>query len=140
MSRDSYLKRKYNITEKDYDQMLAEQRGVCKICGQPPKPGGPRLHVDHNHAIPKMKLTVKKVGKAWVAKTNYDPDWPNIYVDETAATRSAAVAAIRARLLRMSVRGLLTWQCNALLGKARDNPVIFQAAADYLNEFNGRYQ
>jgi len=32
-----------------YDAVLAQQGGGCAICGQPPKPGGHRLAVDHDH-------------------------------------------------------------------------------------------
>ena len=32
-----------------YDAQLATQGGGCAICGKPPKPGGRRLAVDHNH-------------------------------------------------------------------------------------------
>ena len=42
-----YYERKYGITQDDYDHMLAEQGGVCAICGRPPKTR--RLSVDHNH-------------------------------------------------------------------------------------------
>lgn len=44
---------KYGLTVDDYDRMLAEQGGVCKLCGQPPNPEGIRasskLHADHDH-------------------------------------------------------------------------------------------
>ena len=47
------LRYKYGLTVADYEQMLAEQRGVCILCGKPPKPDGvraaSRLHVDHDH-------------------------------------------------------------------------------------------
>lgn len=50
MRRDSYLKRKYGITEAEYIEMLDDQDGVCFLCkgnfggrfGVP--------HVDHCHA------------------------------------------------------------------------------------------
>jgi len=44
-----YLKSAYNITLEDYDAMLAEQNGVCFLCGtdNPGKYG--RFSVDHNH-------------------------------------------------------------------------------------------
>jgi hypothetical protein len=46
--RTSYLKRKYGITPERYDELLAEQGGVCAICGREPRPDI-SLHVDHDH-------------------------------------------------------------------------------------------
>ena len=52
-SRDNYLRRKYNITEAEYDALLAAQGGVCAICGK--RPGRVRLGVDHDHATGKVR-------------------------------------------------------------------------------------
>jgi hypothetical protein len=46
-ARDSYLRRRYGITEAEYEAILKKQKGVCWICGKPPKKR--RLHVDHLH-------------------------------------------------------------------------------------------
>lgn len=46
--RDAYLRRTYGISQKTYKAMLAEQAGVCFVCGGKPKPGR-NLHVDHDH-------------------------------------------------------------------------------------------
>ncbi len=62
--RDSYLMRKYGITEADYEAMLRKSSGGCWICGYKPRPGGRRLCVDHYHR--KRKLpdgTTEKFGK-----------------------------------------------------------------------------
>jgi Recombination endonuclease VII len=53
------LKRRYNITLEDYEQMLTVQGGVCAICGRTPDPNGPTidrfLHVDHNHETEELR-------------------------------------------------------------------------------------
>jgi hypothetical protein len=44
--------RRYRMTVADYDRMLEEQGGVCKICGSPPplpSARSPYLCVDHDH-------------------------------------------------------------------------------------------
>lgn len=33
-----------------YEWLLNVQGGVCAICGNPPKPGGKRLNIDHSHS------------------------------------------------------------------------------------------
>jgi hypothetical protein len=47
LRRRSALKRLYGITPEQYDQILADQGGVCAICKQPPT--NRRLYVDHDH-------------------------------------------------------------------------------------------
>lgn len=49
--RRSWLKRKYDITPEQYDELLVSQNGVCAICARPPAdPRGYAMHVDHDHA------------------------------------------------------------------------------------------
>ena len=40
---------------KRYDELLAVQRGVCALCQRPPKEGGRRLHIDHDHATLELR-------------------------------------------------------------------------------------
>ena len=53
-NRRSHLKRKYGITLEEYDQKLAEQGGVCAVCGREPRPDI-SLHVDHSHTTAKLR-------------------------------------------------------------------------------------
>ncbi len=57
--RDAHLRRKYGLPFGEFDRMLAEQGGVCAICGGPPvarKCAQPaRLHVDHDHVTGKVR-------------------------------------------------------------------------------------
>ncbi len=46
-TRERLLKKQFGITPDDYERMLKDQRGACKICGR--SPGARRLHVDHDH-------------------------------------------------------------------------------------------
>ena len=50
-NRRHWIKKKYGITLDQYDEMLANQGGVCAICGTPP-PEGTLLHIDHRHVKP----------------------------------------------------------------------------------------
>lgn len=53
-NRRSYLKRKYDITLEQYDEMLAAQGGVCAICGCTPREDI-SLHVDHDHGTGEIR-------------------------------------------------------------------------------------
>ena len=47
--RRNDLRRKYGITEDDYDEMYRAQRGCCSICGAHQSTLNRRLSVDHDH-------------------------------------------------------------------------------------------
>ena len=51
--------RRYGVTPERHDQMLAQQQGLCAICGNPPDPNGvraaSRLHIDHDHVTDKVR-------------------------------------------------------------------------------------
>jgi hypothetical protein len=49
------LKRKYGITLAEYDTMLEQQEGCCKVCGTDEPGGQGRFHVDHNHTTGKVR-------------------------------------------------------------------------------------
>ncbi|GAB2467342.1 hypothetical protein GCM10027265_15800 [Jatrophihabitans fulvus] len=49
-TRNYHLKQRYGITEADFDDMLAEQGGVCAICRE-----APAAHVDHDHATGRVR-------------------------------------------------------------------------------------
>ena len=43
-SREYHLRRRYGIGQAEFDELLAQQEGVCAICGAPDP-----QHVDHDH-------------------------------------------------------------------------------------------
>ena len=49
------LRRKYNITQDNYDIMFKEQGGGCKICSKTPEENGRTLPVDHCHTTGKVR-------------------------------------------------------------------------------------
>ena len=53
-SRDRYLRKKYGITQDEYDVLLKRMDGTCWGCGNPPKEGR-NLHVDHNHKTRRVR-------------------------------------------------------------------------------------
>lgn len=55
--RSAYIKWKYGMTWAEYESMLAQRKGKCDACSQPPTGKGSRsiLHVDHCHATGKVR-------------------------------------------------------------------------------------
>lgn len=54
-NREKNLKKQYGITIAEYDALLAEQGGRCKICKTDTPSGRGRFHVDHNHKTGKIR-------------------------------------------------------------------------------------
>jgi hypothetical protein len=125
--RDKYLLKRYGITDVEYQTMLAEQNGKCKICGK--EPTGRPLHVDHWHALRYYKTKTVKQNNIWTATPNNDINPIKFNLSFTGKTKSEALKALRLALLRLSVRGLICWRDNALLQQANDNPLVLKSAA-----------
>jgi hypothetical protein len=53
-ARADHLRRKFGITLDTYDEMLAEQGGVCAICERPRR-DDISLHVDHEHETGRVR-------------------------------------------------------------------------------------
>lgn len=55
-NRAANLRFFYKLTPEDFDRKLAEQKGVCAICGNPQKDKrGHPLHIDHNHTTGQVR-------------------------------------------------------------------------------------
>ena len=50
-----HLKRKYRMTEEEYDRLLQRQGGKCAVCGVLPNPRGRRLTVDYDNELSKVR-------------------------------------------------------------------------------------
>lgn len=49
------LKKNYDISLEDYDEMLASQHNGCAICGRTPEENARRLCVDHDHETGQLR-------------------------------------------------------------------------------------
>lgn len=136
--RNRDLIRKYGITEDEYNVMLAQQRGVCKICNKPPT--GRALHTDHDHKLVHYKVKTTKLANGWLAQTNDDLNRLKLHVEFVGKTKSEAIKAVKHALLRLSVRSLICWGCNSLLRWGGDSPQRLRNAAKYLEEFDERFR
>lgn len=54
------LKRKYGITQEQYDKMLDEQDGKCAVCGRPASDFQRVLAIDHDHRCCKGSISCGK--------------------------------------------------------------------------------
>ena len=130
-NRDSYLKRKFNRTEAEYNRALAKQGGVCKCCGRPP--GARALHVDHDHKVENWKIVSVKDMNSWKAYPEGLRGILNFM--EYGKTKPEARAKVKARLKRLSCRGILCWSCNSGLKKFQDDHARLTKAGLYLWEY-----
>lgn len=130
-SRDSYLQKRYGITEKEYDDRLVQQNFGCLVCGC--GPGVSRLHVDHDHKIERWKIISKKVGNLWVSRP-LDGEG-RLDFEEVDRLKQVSRLKVKARLLRLSVRAILCWQHNAGIAKFRDNPEHLFKASEFLKNY-----
>jgi hypothetical protein len=129
--RDKYLRKKFEITEAEFNSAFVGQGSVCKGCHRPP--GTRSLHVDHSHEIEQWKIATKRIKGGWVA-------WPEngkgrLDFSQERRTKVQARTAVKKILKRISCRGILCWHCNAGLKRYDDDPFRFHNIADYLDEY-----
>ena len=48
LHRIRHLRRAYGLTPERYDEMFAQQQGLCALCSKPPD--GEKFMVDHDHS------------------------------------------------------------------------------------------
>lgn len=54
-NRAGNIRRKYGITQEDYEEMLAKQDGKCAICGTLEEENHLSFCIDHNHSTGKVR-------------------------------------------------------------------------------------
>lgn len=54
LKKDINLKKNYNFTLHEYNELLKKQNGVCAICLQP----STRFHLDHNHTTGQVRAVL----------------------------------------------------------------------------------
>ena len=127
---DARLRKAYNITLKDYAYLERQSEGKCWISDRPP--GTRRLHVDHDHSWKKVKIeTLGNRLSGWAASATYN----GVCYVAGGPKKSLAVRALKQKLLRASIRGLLSYNMNTGIQKFSDDPALLRAAADYLENF-----
>lgn len=115
-TQDKRLQLKYGITLDDRNARLREQGNKCKCCGRPfddkYKP-----FVDHFHFRVEASRhfdTLIMADSGWDAQ-GYDEQGMVLCIRH-AATKVAAIAAVKRILLPWSVRGCLCVKCNRGIG------------------------
>ncbi|WP_416969170.1 endonuclease domain-containing protein [Streptomyces sp. 4F14] len=66
--RQGHLKRSYNLTEAQRDEMIAEQKGLCVICLK-----APAVHVDHYHETGRVRGVLCFNCNSAIGKLGDDP-------------------------------------------------------------------
>ena len=70
--RDRYYLKKYGLTLKQYESVLADQGGVCAVCKK--RKGKYRLHVDHCHTTGKIRGILCSWCNAGMGQFQDDPE------------------------------------------------------------------
>lgn len=73
-TRTRKLRRQFNVTPEEYDRIVEHQGGVCAICQSPPRTGGLRLSLDHNHKTGLVRGAVCWLCNAGLAHVRDDPE------------------------------------------------------------------
>jgi recombination endonuclease VII len=127
---DKRLTKVYNAEPGYYENTLFAQGGVCVACLRPP--GTVRLSVDHDHNYDRAKiLMVRKEKNCYFASAEVY----GVRYTESGSNKSAVRRALKMKLRRASLRGLLHYPCNKGLSYFRDDPERLEAAARYLRAF-----
>lgn len=137
--RDRYLRNQYGMSLKERTKRERKQKHRCAICRKPTEECASKkgLHVDHWHALAKVKIKTAKVlnTNSWMA---YNADFqrfgihlPEQYLRVTMENKKKAVKEVRMRLRRMANRGLLCWPCNSGVHRW-DDPVKLRRALHYM--------
>ena len=141
--RDKYLRKNFLITEKEYRDALSKNGGVCQVTGNPPGPSV-SLAVDHDHKIERWKIVSEKISGLWYSwPKGFRPETPPVYNQssnrlifiEHDRLKAISRAKVKARLKRLSVRGILSWLANSGLRKWQDNPEYLENAAKYIRNY-----
>lgn len=74
-ARRSHLKRRYGITEEDYDRLLAAQGGACAICRVRAEDSrGFRPHIDHCHKSGRVRGILCGMCNKGIGNLRDDPE------------------------------------------------------------------
>jgi hypothetical protein len=123
---DLYLRRKYDITLEERNQILKEQDYRCACCGRL-FDGKTRMEVDHEHFKVLAERQLFHSWKAWVGER----------APLFAYTKKRAIELAKRDALRSSVRGILCGGryagCNRKLGRI-DNIPWMQKCLAYLQD------
>lgn len=138
--RDKYLRKNFLVSEEEYNNALRKNGGVCTVTGNPP--GTVSLSVDHDHRIERWKIVSSKMDDVWyswpqgtdVEDKNY-PAPQRLQFVEHDRLKQVSRAKVKARLKRLSVRGILSWFANAGLRRWNDNADYLENAAKYLRNY-----
>lgn len=83
-ARESWLRRKFNLTASEYDEMLRGQGGVCAICGQPERlmrqGRTRRLAIDHDHQTGRVRGLLCASCNVVLGHLRDDPEWAATFV------------------------------------------------------------
>jgi len=140
-ARDSRLMRTYGISLDQFNERAKSQGNKCYICKVKKNAKGEvkSLHVDHWHAIAKVKVKAEKSGNGWraynVEFSRYGYSLPEKTIKtKWCPTRNKAVKIVKNKLKEMANRGIICWPCNSGIHRW-DDLVKLERALKYLKKY-----
>lgn len=106
IDREGHLRRKFGITQGDYDRMLEAQGFGCGICGDV-RPGGRTFHVDHDHVTGEVRGLLCVKCNQGIGLLRENPALLHMAVEYLQSPRSALMERMeQTRLARQRLEGL----------------------------------
>lgn len=73
-NKNTKLKYRYGITQKEYNKLFEKQKGCCAICGEHQTEFSRRLAVDHNHSTKEVRGLLCTLCNQGIGMLNADED------------------------------------------------------------------
>ena len=119
-SRTYHLGRRYGISAEEADLMLAEQNGLCAICG-----AAPAAHVDHDHDTGAVRQLLCFNCNGGLGQFRDDPDVLRAaaeYVEQHREAAADPATAARQRAARASHRSMVQARVARLVAEVSGRP------------------
>lgn len=140
-AKDKRLQSTYNVTLEERQRRSKRQKHKCPICKVRRNKKGvvKELHVDHWHAMARIKVKLEKLKNGMWSAYNVEFNRFGVHLAEghfrfRSSNKRKAKKCVTQKLKRAANRGLPCWPCNSGLHRW-DDPVKLRRALKYLDAY-----